>query len=62
MINIFIICNFNILLKLLGQHLSSFDDIRVLEMISLEKIGQVDSLKKTALAHKPDAILFVSGT
>ena len=62
MINIFIICNFNILLKLLGQHLSSFDDIRVLEMISLDKIGQVDSLKKTALAHKPDTILFVSGT
>jgi len=61
MINVFIICNCKILLKLLGQHLSSFDDIRIIGMISFDEIGQADSLKKTGLAQKPDTILFVSG-
>ena len=61
-INIFIICNCNILLKLLGQHFSSFDDISVIKTISFDEIGQTDSLKKTGLAQKPDIILFVSGT
>ena len=62
MINVFIICNCKILLTLLGQHLSFFDDIRVLEMISFDEIGQAASLKKTGLAQKPDTTLFVSGT
>ena len=62
MINVFIISNCKILLMLLGQHLSFFDDIRVLEMISFDEIGQADSLKKTGLAQKPDTTLFVSGT
>lgn len=61
MINVFIICNCNILLKLLGQHLSSFNDISVIKTLSFNEIEQADSLKKTGLAQKPDTILFVSG-
>jgi DNA-binding NarL/FixJ family response regulator len=60
MINIFIICNFNILLNLLGQHLSSFDDISVIETLSYNEIEQADSMKRTGLAQKPDIILFAS--
>jgi DNA-binding NarL/FixJ family response regulator len=62
MINVFIICNCNILLKLLGQHLSSFDDISVIETLSHNEIEQADSLKRTGLAQKPDIILFASGS
>ncbi len=62
MINVFIISNCKILLMLLGQHLSFFDDIRVLEMISFDEIGQADSPKKRGSAQKPDTIIFVSGT
>jgi DNA-binding NarL/FixJ family response regulator len=62
MINIFIICNFNILLNLLGQHLSSFDDISVIETLSYNEIEQADSMKRTGLAQKPDIVLFASGS
>jgi DNA-binding NarL/FixJ family response regulator len=62
MINVFIICNCHIFLKLLGQHLSSFDDISVIEMLSHNEIEQADSLKRTGLAQKPDLILFASGS
>ena len=63
MIQIIIICNSLILLKLLGEHLSSFDDISVIETLSFDEIQQVDSMKKTdpGLARKPDIILFASG-
>ena len=68
MIHVIIICNFRILLKLLGQHLSSFDDISVIETLSCNEIEQADkqpgkqpdSLKKTGLEQKPDIILFAS--
>ncbi|MEA3416393.1 MAG: response regulator transcription factor [Thermodesulfobacteriota bacterium] len=64
MIHVIIICNFRILLKLLGQHLASFDDISVIETISCNEIEQADeqpdSLKKTGLKQKPDIILFAS--
>jgi DNA-binding NarL/FixJ family response regulator len=62
MINLLIICNCNILLELLSQHLSSFDDISVIKTIFFDENEQTDSLKKTGLAQKPDIILFVSGT
>ena len=60
MIHVIIICNFRILLKLLGQHLSSFDDISVIETLSYNEIEQADSLKRTGLEQKPDIILFAS--
>ena len=62
MIHVIIICNFRILLKLLGQHLSSFDDISVIETFSFDEIKQADSMKRTnpGSARKPDIILFAS--
>ena len=62
MINVFIICNCHIFLKLLSQHLSSFDDISVIETLSHTMIKQADSLKRTGLAQKLDIILFASGS
>ncbi|MBW2569722.1 MAG: response regulator transcription factor [Deltaproteobacteria bacterium] len=63
MINVFVVCNCQILLKMLAQHLSSFDDINLIEM-SYNKIEQEEPLKKTdlELSRKPDIILFASGT
>ena len=60
MIHVIIICNFQILLKLLGQHLSSFDDISVIQTLSYNEIEQADPLKRTGLEQKPDIILFTS--
>jgi len=64
MIHVIIICNFRILLNLLGQHLSSFDDISIIETLSYNEIEQPDeqpdSLKRTGLKQKPDIILFAS--
>ncbi|MBE9529709.1 MAG: response regulator transcription factor [Proteobacteria bacterium] len=64
MIQIIIICNSRILLKLLGEHLSSFDDISVIKTFSFDEIKQADSMKRTnpGLARKPDIILFASGS
>ena len=65
MIHVIIICNSQILLNLLGEHLSSFDDINVIETFSYNEIEQAgeqaDPLKRTGLAQKPDIILFASG-
>jgi DNA-binding NarL/FixJ family response regulator len=64
MIHVLIICHFRILLKLLGQHLSAFDDISVIETLSYIEIEQADEqpdpLKRTGLEKKPDIILFAS--
>ena len=64
MIHVIIICNFRILLNLLGQHLSSFDDISIIETLSYNEIEQPDeqpdSLKSKGLKQKPDIILFAS--
>ncbi len=64
MINVFVVCNCQIFLKLLGQHLSSFDDINVIETFSCNEIEQRNLLKRTGpdLPRKPDIILFASGT
>ena len=63
MIHGIIICNSQILLKLLCQHFSAFDDISVIETLSYDEIEQGDPLKRTGpdLARKPDIILFASG-
>ena len=64
MIHGIIICNSQILLKLLGEHFSAFDDISVIETLSYDEIEQGDPLKRTGpdLARKPDIILFASGS
>lgn len=64
MISVFVVCNCQIFLKLLDQHLSSFDDINVIETSSYNEIEQGNLLKKTGpgLPRKPDIILFASGT
>jgi DNA-binding NarL/FixJ family response regulator len=62
MIKVFIVCNCRIFLKLLDEHLCAFDNISVIETLSYNEIEQADSLKRTALAQKPDIILFASGS
>jgi len=64
MISVFVVCNCQIFLKLLDQHLSSFDDINVIETFSYNEIERGNLLKRTGpdLARKPDIILFASGT
>ena len=63
MINGIIICNSRILLKLLCQHFSAFDDISLIETFSYNEIEQKAPTKKTGSgsAWKPDVILFASG-
>jgi len=62
MIKVFIVCNCRIFLKLLDEYLCAFDNISVIETLSYNEIEQADSLKRTALAQKPDIILFASGS